>query len=35
MEEKFAERLFRTYIDGDSLYPLKNGKIIIYKKKLK
>ena len=30
MEEKFDERLFRTYIDGDSLYPLKNGKIISY-----
>ena len=30
MEEKFAERLFCTYIDGDSLYPLKNGKIISY-----
>ena len=30
MEEKLAQRLFYTYIYGDSLYPLKNGKIIIY-----
>ena len=30
MEEKFAQRLFYNYINGDSLYPLKNKRIIIY-----